>query len=352
MSFSKDDYVRSAIVKARNILIVTHERPDGDAYGSSLGLKNFLEYNFKGKNIEVFIHSKEEKGRFVFMPGYDEIVYSNSERYKDIIRKEYDIIFCLDLGHIRRIKDERITEIVLNNLDKTIYLDHHDTSERIFCMYYMNYKNVSSTSELIAGYFINNVFKGYEINREAAICFYAGIVSDTGKFSYNKTTRFTHIISSKLLEKGVPKNLVNYYLFYRKTKQDSEFKCYMIKNKIRKHKKLPIVFLFYDYESKMRFNPSRFHVKEVMGELYGMDGALFVFCLDEDMNEDKVYIYMTTITDYDMSSIAKIFNGGGHKGASSGWFAGSIKEAYKNILLVLKMKEKEIKEAVRQFFEM
>ncbi|MCS7318238.1 MAG: DHH family phosphoesterase, partial [Candidatus Dojkabacteria bacterium] len=184
------------IVEACSILIITHDHPDGDAYGSALGLKNFLSYYFPEKEIDVFINSKENKNRFAFMPGYNDVIYRNSECYENILNKSYDVIFCLDLGKISRIKDENIINLVMRNLDKTIYLDHHDTSEKVFCMFYLNYKTVSSTSELVAGYFIKNIFGDCEINKDAALCFYVGIVTDTGKFSYNKTSKFTHIISS------------------------------------------------------------------------------------------------------------------------------------------------------------
>ncbi|MCS7318239.1 MAG: DHHA1 domain-containing protein [Candidatus Dojkabacteria bacterium] len=125
----------------------------------------------------------------------------------------------------------------------------------------------------------------------------------------------------------------------------------MLKNKTKYHRALPITFLFYDYGTKFKFDPSRFSIKEVINELYGLEGTLFVFCLDEDVDEEKVNISITTITDFDVSEIAKMFNGGGHKGAAGGYFLGSIKEAHKKIMLAIKIKEKEIKEAVRKFFE-
>lgn len=349
-SYDKLEIVKKSIIQSEYILIVTHDNPDGDAYGSALGLYNFLIYHFPDKEIDVFINSPENRGRFMFMPNYHKIIYESSDEFGEIFKKTYDVIFCLDLGKLNRIGNLSIVDLVVNNLDKTIYLDHHDTSEKIYCFYYLNHKTASSTSELIAGYFIPNVMKGYDFNKESAICFYAGIVSDTGKFSYNKTNKYTHITSSKLLEYGVSKSLINYYLYQKKSKADIDFKYYMLKNKIKMHRTLPIAFIFYDYATKIKYPPDRFSVKEVINEIYGLDGTLFVICLDELEDEEKVNISITTVTDFDVSIIAKMFNGGGHKSAAGGYFLGSIKDAYKNLMYVLKINNKSISESVRRFF--
>lgn len=63
------DNILEEINKAKTIVILTHENPDGDAIGSSLALYNALKSY--GKNPDVII--PEYSRTFEFLPGTSEI---------------------------------------------------------------------------------------------------------------------------------------------------------------------------------------------------------------------------------------------------------------------------------------
>ena len=61
------DSIREMIQKAKKILIITHENPDGDAVGSSLGFMHGLKK--LDKEVDVFIPVVNKM--FSFLPGFD-----------------------------------------------------------------------------------------------------------------------------------------------------------------------------------------------------------------------------------------------------------------------------------------
>ena len=66
------DEILKQIKQAQNIVILTHESPDGDAIGSSLAMKLALES--LGKNPDVII--PEYSRIFNFLPGTSDILKS------------------------------------------------------------------------------------------------------------------------------------------------------------------------------------------------------------------------------------------------------------------------------------
>ena len=87
------EQIKEFIGKAKKILIITHENPDGDAVGSSLGLMNGLK-KLEGKEIDVVIPEMNEM--YNFLPGFDEIK-------KEANPEEYDLCIALDSSDLERL---------------------------------------------------------------------------------------------------------------------------------------------------------------------------------------------------------------------------------------------------------
>ena len=83
-------------------------------------------------------------------------------------------------------------------------IDHHLNPEP-FADVTISYPDMSSTSEMIfrlicrMGYFDI-------MNKEIAECIYAGMMTDTGAFTYNSNRYEIYIIISELIKKGIDKD--------------------------------------------------------------------------------------------------------------------------------------------------
>ena len=86
------DNIKEEIEKAKDIVILTHETPDGDAIGSALAM--YLALKKLGKAVDVII--PEYSNTFSFLPGAQEI---KSEGKKE----PYDLVISVDVTGIRRL---------------------------------------------------------------------------------------------------------------------------------------------------------------------------------------------------------------------------------------------------------
>ena len=171
------DEILEEIKKADRIVILTHETPDGDAIGSSLGLKIALEK--LGKNIDLIMTSFART--FEFLPKVEEIK-SDSEI------KEYDLAISLDCASLKRLDNKEYFE----KAKKTIVIDHHGSNNMYGDINYVNPVAPACSEILLA------ILSYYEIDidEEIGTCLMTGIITDTGGFQYQSTSIFLYLFPS------------------------------------------------------------------------------------------------------------------------------------------------------------
>lgn len=179
------DDIKNAIDNAENIVIFAHEKPDGDAIGSSLAF--YMAMKNIGKNVDVVIPHFSDA--FSFLPCADKALQKPS-------LNKYDLAIALDCGDIKRLDDPNDT---FEKSEVRINIDHH-TSNGMFAD--LNFVNPVSPA---CAQIITNMFKyfKYEITQDMATCLITGIITDTGGFRYEGVTSETFEIASEFLEKGV-----------------------------------------------------------------------------------------------------------------------------------------------------
>ncbi|MBQ2298102.1 MAG: DHH family phosphoesterase, partial [Bacteroidaceae bacterium] len=135
--------IKKIFHECKNVVIVCHTSPDGDAIGSSLGLYEYLIR--KGKNVHVivpnyfpdFLHWMKDADKIILFERHKSLSYN--------LINMADLICCLDFNDIKRI-DELGTPIGRARCKKLL-IDHHlnpDKSKFDLCI---SYPELSSTSE-------------------------------------------------------------------------------------------------------------------------------------------------------------------------------------------------------------
>ena len=117
------DNILSEIKKANNIVILTHETPDGDAIGSSLA--TLLALKSLGKTADVII--PEYSRLFNFLPGAKEIK-------KETAIEKYDLAIALDCADVKRLENNELFE----NAKFGISIDHHGSNTMYGDLNYVN----------------------------------------------------------------------------------------------------------------------------------------------------------------------------------------------------------------------
>lgn len=179
-----------ALIKNHDTIILhRHNKPDGDAMGSQVGMKQILMENFPDKTIYAV---GDDPRFFGFIEGsqMDEIPDSTYENALAII---------LDCGSSSLISDSRYTLAA-----KTARIDHH-----IFCETIADEEVVDTSFESCCGMVAQFAKEsGLRLNPMAAKALYTGIVTDSGRFRYDGTTARTHSLVSWLLEQNFDTNEV------------------------------------------------------------------------------------------------------------------------------------------------
>ena len=163
------------------IIIHRHNKPDGDALGSQIGLKAILQENFPEKEIYM-VGDGAHFYSFMESSTMDEIPDSCFENALAVI---------LDCGDEGLISDSRYTLA-----SRTVRIDHH-----LFTRKFADTEVIDSSFEsccgLIAQFAMEN---GMKLNPLAAKSLYTGMVTDSGRFRYDATTSRTFRLASFLLE--------------------------------------------------------------------------------------------------------------------------------------------------------
>ncbi|HHZ11179.1 MAG TPA: bifunctional oligoribonuclease/PAP phosphatase NrnA, partial [Acholeplasmataceae bacterium] len=163
------------------IIIHRHSRPDGDAIGSQIGLKEALQATWPGKRVFAV---GDENGKFSFIGGMDEV---RDEDYKGAL------VVVLDTAEESLISDGRYGQG-----EFLVKIDHHFSGSSFGDLEYVD-TSYESCAGLIADFIFEN---GLQLTPKGARALFAGIVTDSGRFRYDSVTPKTFETVAKLLKYG------------------------------------------------------------------------------------------------------------------------------------------------------
>lgn len=288
-----DDIV-SVINTANKIAILTHESPDGDAIGSSLGMYIAL----KGLKKDVDIVVDEYSRVFNFLPYVDEI--------KKEVSREYDLVIVLDCASRGRLYDP---DNIFDNSRVTVSIDHHMSNT-----YFADYNYVEGKSPA-ASQVIIKLFKrlGIVLSKDICECLIAGIITDTAGFRYDTVDEDTFLFASKILNLGV--NISDIYRKVFEKRSKAQFVLSQIATSrlelIYKDKIAFTYITMFDEKKCKALKGDHEGIVNIGSSIEGVEVSIFLHECDKGFK-----VSLRSTGDVDVSSIAAIFDGGGHSKAS------------------------------------
>lgn len=180
------EQVADALRSHDDWLIVTHERPDGDAIGSALAMACILSELGKRWTFGI---AEPMPIRFSFLPFFTEAIILAG----DVPLTHVVAVDCADSGRFQYAKRLIRDDALLVNVD------HHQTNPYYGQVNFVD-RDAAATCELV--YHIARSLS-VSISEELAKCLYTGILTDTGGFAQPNTSRAVHQIAAELLESGV-----------------------------------------------------------------------------------------------------------------------------------------------------
>lgn len=304
--------IKKILNPQNKIVIITHYNPDGDAIGSSLGLKHYL--NTKGIDAEVVVPNDFPKF-LKWMPDAKKIIIADYKQKKasDLI-KNADIIFILDFNTPSR-SGNFISSLIEKSKGKKILIDHHQQPDTFDFVY--SDTTIPATCQMIY-HFIEAMEETHFINENTAKCLYTGIMTDTGGFRYRSTSATTHRITANLIEKGAePSEISSNTWDTNSISRIHLLSLILSRLEVINDDKTAILYLKRDELKKYGFEKGDTEGFVNYGlSILGVEVSAFFI---EDLYEEFIKISFRSKKNIDVNNFSrKYFNGGGHINASGG----------------------------------
>lgn len=305
------------INSSSNILIITHEYPDGDAVGSLCAFYHILkEYILNNNNIGLFPYINTS-----IPDNYDFIVKKIPlVLKKDFDIKKFDLAIVLDCGNVNRTGIELMESKIIN-------IDHHSDNTN-FGDINIVIPSACSTCEILYG-ICNDM--GISINTNIAEAIYTGISTDTGCFKFDTTTAYTHKIVADLIEKSrINTASISEHLYYQEPVEKIKL-LGLILSRMKISGDICYSYITLDDWEKTGATP--FMLEGLVNVLLGIKGIEMAVLFKEI--DKKTKISFRSKGRYNCQTIAHKLNGGGHKQAAGARIDEPLDIALKKVLKVI-----------------
>lgn len=366
------------IKAANNVLIVTHDRPDGDALGSLLALTHVLRKLDKTvtaivnetppaylsflPEVDTVTTEPPLKGDFLISVATDDtgdikLVYKKDDTSKrlmimmtpergrittDSLRFEpssydVDLIVALDCGSIDRIGEFYNQHTTLFYETPVINIDHHVDNQLFGAVNWVDV-TATSTAEILVAFFEALGRDQQLIDATVATQLLTGITTDTGSFKHPNTTPKSLTVAAQLVAAGANQQNIIHHLY--KVKPISTLKIWgMALLNIKQDHDLRVIWTALSRQDFESVGADERDAKGVLDELLATaEGASFVFFMRE--TDEGVRVSFRSIDkSIPVGEIARALGGGGHDTAAATTLEGALYEVEERVL-----------EAVREFW--
>lgn len=189
----------AAIRSSEALALACHVSPDGDALGSMLALFHLARDN--GHSVVCSWPSPFTVGpHYEFLPGLADAVPP-----RDFPRSP-ELMITFDLGRFERLGD---LEPAAHDARELLVLDHHEDNRRFGTL------NVVDLDAAATAVVVRDLARelGWDLDFDAAVCLYTGLVTDTGRFRYPNTTPAVFRLAEELAELDIPISHIEWELF-------------------------------------------------------------------------------------------------------------------------------------------
>ena len=300
------------LAEPRKVVITTHQKPDPDAMGSSLGLYHLLIQ--LGHTVQVI--SPTNWATFLdWMPGSELVIdfEKNVQKCEKIIF-DADWIFCLDFNALNRTK--RMAEVLANAKAERILIDHHREPQVEVFAYGVSNVQKSSTSEMIFD-FIKDSGHVDKINQPIMQCLYAGVMGDTGSFRFPSASATVHEMIAHFKRNGLEHTPIHENVYDNFLENRFRFIGHVLMNRMQIDYQLNTALMWVTKQDLLRFEIKTGDTEGLVNYPLGIQGIkLSALVIDRD--EKRKWSFRSK-GDFDCNTFARRhFNGGGHFNAAGG----------------------------------
>ncbi len=296
--------------KAQNIVIVSHRNPDADSIGSNLALRQLLESMHK-QVISACVDPIPKELHFLRKAG----TYQNSF---DLVAT--DLIICVDAGSTSQTGFLDLQPEIHESKKPIINIDHHPSNNGYGSVNLII--NDAASTTLI----IYNLLKTFNVDLTPAMatCLLSGLYYDTGSFMHSNTTDEVYQTAAELMILGADMETIVKNMY-----KNRSFEQLRTWGKILDGMKVTpnnVVVSGITQSELCSCNASSSETSGIIDYLSTVKDAEFATLLVEDGNGNVRGSFRTRKNNINLSEMAGMFGGGGHKKASGFTLEGGLRK--------------------------
>ncbi len=328
--------LKTFLAVPRKIVVIGHRNPDGDAMGSTLALKHYLDK--KGHKATVVVPN-EYPDFLHWLPGSDTTYrFDWQNKQSKRVLNSSDIVFLLDFNALHRVGSDM--QNTLENYENDFaMIDHHQQPDDVTYMY--SDTEICSTCQMVYQFIeMNNDLELIDV--DIATCLYTGIMTDTGSFRFRSTTSKTHRIIADLIDKGAENDRIHNNVY----DANSYNRLLLLGQALSNLQILPsykTAYITLTDEEKKRFDFQKGDTEGVVNYALSLKGIIFAAIFIEDKEQGIIKISFRSKGDFSVNQFARNhFEGGGHDNASGGKSDLSIAETVTKFTSLLPKYQQEL----------
>jgi phosphoesterase RecJ-like protein len=283
------------IADHERFVVTSHARPDGDSIGSALALALGLES--LGKTADVFGADPHPRP-FGSLPAIDKI------KVTDRVEGPYDGVLILECNDLKRPGLEGLDQYFVVNID------HHLNTNPFGDL------NWVDSSAAAVGELIYHLLLAIDapITPNIAINLYVAIFTDTGSFQYSNTSAKTFSIVADLVHRGARPSSVAQSIHMTQPQERIKLLGRLLNTlEIHSSGKIASITLTQQMLEETGASPNDIEgMANYPLSINGVDMAAF-FRQEPD---GSFRVSLRSQESHDVSMVARLFGGGGHKNAA------------------------------------
>jgi len=288
-----------ALGRARTVALACHQLPDGDALGSMLAFHHLCRSHGPASVAswpEPFVVAPH----YTFLPGLDRVTKPADFPARPEVMVTFD---CGSLGRLGSLA--RAAEAA----GELIVLDHHPGNDRYGSI------NVVDPGAAATAVVVRRLAArlGWPLDRDAALCLYTGVVTDTGRFQHANTTPDVFGLAQELASFGLPIAAVTRQLFeeHRFAYLQLVAACLA---RAELDRELRFVATWVTADDLRRHGVALEETEGLIDLVRGVAEA-DVSCVLKETPEG-VRGSLRAVSHFDVAAVAAAFGGGGHRAAA------------------------------------
>lgn len=293
-------HAAAAMRAADSIVTMGHIGPDGDSLGSMLAIATGAT-NAGKKGYATFGEPFVVGKQFRYLDGHTLLPPLD-------VPEEIDVAVVVDTSVAHRLGSALP---IVERAKTVIVVDHHLSRDADLGDINVIDSTAAAAAQIVYRLLIE---LNWEITPEIAVALYTGIVTDTGRFQYGATSPEVHRIAATLLEAGVEPPTILRHVY-----EESPFGylhvagAVMARAALDADRKLVWSVL---YRTDLAAEELRYEDADGLIDLIRIAEESDVACLLREIGDSKFKGSLRSRGRVDVSEIAGLFGGGGHRNAA------------------------------------